>query len=69
MDCVLTPNSLTTHNMCMDRIHLEIDSNHHRELKKLAGNVTEHVRQAIKEYLERKFSVSTSPTKEVIDNE
>lgn len=48
--------------MCiMDRIHLEIDSNDHRELKKLAGNVTEHVRQAIKEYLQRQFKISTTP--------
>ena len=57
----------------MDRIHLEIDTNDHRELKKLTGNVTEHVRQAIKEYLEKQFKVSTTPSKgvgkEVSDNE
>lgn len=52
----------------MDRIHLEIDPNDHRELKKLTGTVSEHVRTAIKEYLQRKFNVGTTPTKEVSKN-
>lgn len=49
----------------MNRLHIEIDPNDHRELEKLTGTVSEHVRTAIKEYLQRQFKVSTTPTKEV----
>ena len=33
------------------------------ELQKLPGNVSEHIRRAIREYLLKYFNVGTSPTK------
>lgn len=47
------------------RIHLRIDPSDIKELRKMTGTVSEHIRRAVKEYIKNKFNVSTTPTKEV----